>query len=221
MSEPTSRLPESTSPVTADPATESAPEIAAAVKTPALDSGKSTRAVVGVVLELVGIIAVAFLVINIFQEQWTVVTEGQWILLGVSGLTLIGFVLCVSAMFQQRRELAVLGIWLGILGSIATATCGTILLATVLELWGPRPRSAMIASTESALVEVMDDIRRFVDETGAAPTQDESIEVLAGREDAWGMPFRYMRRGPSTFEVSSAGPDQTFDSTDDIIDSGY
>ncbi len=197
------------------------PAAVAADKAPALETSKSRRAMLGLMLELLGIGAVVLLCTKIFQEPWLVVSQTHWALLAFSGLTFIGFVLSVSAMFQQRRQLAVLGVWLGILGSITAATCGTILLATTLELWGPRPEADMIRSTRVVLAEIMADVRNFVDEHEEAPTQEQSVKVLAGREDAWGTPFRYMSHGFSNFEVSSAGPDQTHGSADDIIDFGY
>jgi hypothetical protein len=54
------------------------------------------------------------------------------------------------------------------------------------------------------LPETLDALRRFHPTAGALP-------------DAWGTRIRYERLSDSSFRLSSAGPDKTFDTGDDIV----
>ncbi len=176
----------------------------------------SKRALAGLMLEIAGCIAMLYLVFQLFQPSWIGVEVRHWVLLAVSALSLVGFLLCVSAMFQQDREVAVLGIWVGILGSIGSAVCATMMVASTLELWGAPTVAQQSEVTEQIINEVVSDIQDFIEKNNIVPTAEEAEDLLAGRTDGWGKPIRYQRRGDYSYEVSSDGPNQTIGDADDI-----
>ncbi|MDA7977509.1 MAG: hypothetical protein MPJ50_01910 [Pirellulales bacterium] len=186
------------------------------MREPSPARGNARRVWVGLILEIAGIFASAWLLVKLFEERWGEATPVHWGLLAVSLLTVVGFFVCVSAMFRPRREIAAIGIWIGIIGSLGTGVCGTMILAAELELLGTRSVEKMIASTEALLDEVDRELQDASDLSVGGVSATEAVEILAGRKDAWGMPLRYQRLGRFSYELSSAGPNQTHGDVDDL-----
>lgn len=66
-------------------------------------------------------------------------------------------------------------------------------------------REVLSFATEGeGLPQSLDALRRFRPTAGSVP-------------DAWGTPIRYQRLSDASFRLTSAGPDKTFDTADDIV----
>jgi hypothetical protein len=129
----------------------------------------------------------------------------------------VGALLSFIAMFKQPRGFAVGGLIIGVIGSF-----GFIIflllggLAFVAAVLGFAWLSGPTIQTTSSMVESERIIVEYRDEHGAFPDGVQGNLMIRDHTDAWATPLHYERVSDDAFEIRSAGPDRTFDTSDDI-----
>ena len=132
----------------------------------------------------------------------------------LTGLVLcpIGFILCFFAMFKRPRGLAVVGMFIGFIG--------TAILAAILFVFGFVIFTCFTLGTPGfrtvvAVAEARQAINNYVIAHGTLPNDLEGQLAISSETDGWGHILKYTREG-QRFEIRSAGPDGFFNTGDDI-----
>ena len=76
--------------------------------------------------------------------------------------------------------------------------------------------TGFVQDEADALDQGIDRVGRFWDENDRLPNNEEGLGLLAGLLDPWGQQIRYGIRTGSSFDVTSDGPDRTWQSEYDI-----
>jgi hypothetical protein len=129
----------------------------------------------------------------------------------------LGALLSFIALFKQPRGFAVAGFIIGMVGSfgfiIFLLLGGLAFMAGVLGFaWLAGPT----IQTTSSIVESERIIVEYRDEHGAFPDGIQGNRMIRDHTDGWETPLRYECISDDAFEIRSAGPDRTFDTSDDI-----
>lgn len=163
--------------------------------------------------------------------QQVVVEQRRWNVAGVVGFVLSalgligccvpffnlvaipGLILSFVGLFRPHRVLAVLGVLIGLIGSLLAIviTLVWVLLLIVGETFGGLGQFAHVAAINGGL-------EQYRDRTGVYPTQLSQLPIDAEwRVDRWGHPFVYESAADGqTFLLRSVGPDGALNTADDI-----
>jgi len=112
----------------------------------------------------------------------------------------LGLIFSLIGLGKQPKGLAIAGTVIGALGSL--------LLVGILTVGMP------MIKTVIRFAEATHAIETYHEEHGEYPDEEE-VQSLLTEPDGWGTPFRY-RRTPDGYEITSAGMDRKFDTSDDI-----
>jgi hypothetical protein len=120
----------------------------------------------------------------------------------------IGLILSLIGIGKEPKGLAIAGTIIGAVGSLLI-----VVLVLVVNLLIPRGQAA---ATDVILINAVSEIEAHAERTGSLPSAEEGQELLEELRDAWGNELRYEPVGDS-FAIRSAGPDEVFDTDDDIV----
>lgn len=126
----------------------------------------------------------------------------------------IGLLLSLVGMTRRPRGAATVGLVLGGLGTAFLAFAGWAAMAGFSAVEYDR----QVAQTQIALARGVDEIEQFHSKQDELPhgiTGNKTL-ISAGLKDAWGNELRYDRLDENNFVVRSAGPDEQFDTSDDL-----
>ncbi|MEZ6194245.1 MAG: DUF4190 domain-containing protein [Planctomycetota bacterium] len=133
----------------------------------------------------------------------------------------IGLLLSLIALRGRPRGLAIAGVILGLIGTLALAG-----IAVSSEMEDRRDR-VYLEQVDAERAEVVDSARREIDaialriidreiERGAPLDADEIGREIAGGRDRWGSRIRYAEERGRDRRLLSAGPDRRFETPDDL-----
>lgn len=126
----------------------------------------------------------------------------------------IGLGLSLVGMLRRPRGAATVGTILGGLGTAFLLLVGWGVLSSVDAATNARN----LARTEDALQAAVVTVESFEHENGHLPEGVDGNKLLINAElnDGWGQSIRYEPLDKDSFQVRSAGPDETFDTSDDL-----
>ncbi len=129
-------------------------------------------------------------------------------------LSPLGLLVSLIGMTARPRGAATVGMVLGGMGTAFLVVCGLIGMAThdALEYEHEANR------TEVVLRQAVHAINQYKDPQDRLPRDIDGNKLLieAKLDDAWGNSLRYDLLGDDKFVVRSAGPDEKFDTGDDL-----
>lgn len=164
-----------------------------------------------------------------FLDDRPIRRRRRWNWLGISGLLAsIGGVFTLGLLSPLGLMLSVFGLFhkpRGAAAIVGTALGGAGTAFLALVGWGIINGATMIdnahrmANTERSMHQAVVLIEDYQANQGALPEDIEGNKLLisAEFEDAWGQALRYEREGTPRYVIRSAGPDQTFDTVDDLV----
>jgi hypothetical protein len=132
-------------------------------------------------------------------------------------LSPVGMLLSFMALFKRPRGFAVAGFVLGTLGTLFMAGA---LLAMVTAFGGVEGARKMIGNVV-ALLQADQKIKEYEKQNHALPDDETGQALVQGFADGNGMPVRYHLVKPDKYELRSAGPDQEFDTPDDLTNDSF
>ena len=131
-------------------------------------------------------------------------------------LSPIGMLLSFMALFKRPRGFAVAGFVLGTLGTLLMAA----LLAMVMAFGGVEGVRKM-AFNVIAVLQADQKIKDYEKQNHALPDDETGQALVQGFVDGNGVPVRYRLVKPDKYELRSAGPDQQFDTPDDLTNDSF
>lgn len=143
--------------------------------------------------------------------------------IGTCGLlSPIGLLLSLIALRKQPRGLAIAGTIIGAVGSIwmlfALLVFGVMIMGLLAVAGAGVAMTLPNIQTAGNMLEMRTEINEYHATLGSLPESVDTITTLKPdlKLDAWNNSIRYEITGPNRYELSSAGPDGTWDTADDI-----
>ncbi len=133
----------------------------------------------------------------------------------------IGFIVSLFGLRTPPKGFAIAGTVIGAVGTVlvggAVLLYGTAILACMGTCGSFGAAMQPIVATRSALLEARRKIEDYKTENGAYPNETVGNALIQGTMDYWKIQIRYEPKNGS-YVVRSAGPDQVFDTTDDMTE---
>jgi len=133
----------------------------------------------------------------------------------------LGVLLSFLGLFSKNRGFAIAGLIIGGLGSaiVAIGVASVAMAASAIHHYQVEvPKQAQTAEVLAiAAVEV----EQFRHQHGKLPEGIEGNKLVLKFQDAYGTSLRYEPEEGTKFAVRSAGPDQEFDTPDDLRETNY
>ncbi len=132
-------------------------------------------------------------------------------------LSPLGLVMSFLALSKRPRGAATAGLLLGLLGSAWIGFVGALVVGGAMSAKALET-ARLEKQTQAALVQAEGEIENYRQDTGRLPEGIEGNKLVLQFTDAWQTSLRY-DLDDTTFAIRSAGPDQEFDSADDLVHS--
>ena len=134
-------------------------------------------------------------------------------------LSPLGLVTSLVGLVRAPRMWAIWGVVLGVVGTIWFFWYGATMVLGVRQTPAVRQRvETQRGDATSEFVEQLAGlIRVWHAEQGELPPDEMGQQLLAGRQDLWARTPRYRVLAADRFEIRSAGPDQQFETDDDVV----
>jgi hypothetical protein len=130
-------------------------------------------------------------------------------------LNIISLPVSLVGLCFKPRGFAIAGTVISCLGCALLALLGWGIVAGILGLKQVVTEAGKGIETVAALGEATAKIEAYRAEHNMLPDGIEGNKLIIDRKDAWGQSLRYELSG-STYIIRSAGPDQQFDTPDDL-----
>ncbi|PHS00607.1 MAG: hypothetical protein COA78_23690 [Blastopirellula sp.] len=132
-------------------------------------------------------------------------------------LSPIGLVLSIWAAMYSPKGTAIAGVVIGSIGTILLAVCiGTFAMAANSAHYYSH-EVPMQQATYDQLHEAIVTIKQHESEQGKLPGGIAGNRLVLETHDAWDQSVRYELEDNGNYAVRSGGPDQTFDTEDDLL----
>ncbi len=142
----------------------------------------------------------------------------MWGPLGFGALCPLGLLISAVGVFRLPKQLATLGVVLGMLGSLAVSGLGAFAVAREMGLLENPEKAAQrqAAQTGDALDRAVTRLEARGRQSGALPNELEGNALIGDLIDGYGHKLMYVPGGGG-FVVRSAGPDEEYGNEDDVV----